>query len=162
MTINNAVNTWKNAHMSMIATAMIERLASLDTMDDWQEVTTPVKGDLVTTHDYADGEILSVNDDGTYTIKTDDGKVNLLSDSFWVEHETQFPIHGTMFSFNDCFDDEWLANEDGIRIMSELGFRVFYSQEFGYFFGWDCGGYDTFEQMWKPLYKARGLQWHEE
>ena len=45
--------------------------------------------------------------------------------------------------------------------MSECGFRIFESEEFGYFFGIDGAGYDFYEQHWLPLYKARGLKWHD-
>ena len=35
-------------------------------------------------------------------------------------------------------------------------------EEFGYFFGIDGAGYDFYEAHWTPLYKARGLHWHDE
>ena len=45
--------------------------------------------------------------------------------------------------------------------MSECGFRIYYSEKYGYFFGIDGAGYDFYEAHWIPLYKARGLKWHE-
>ena len=39
---------------------------------------------------------------------------------------------------------------------------MYESGEFGYFFGIDGAGYDFYECHWIPLYKARGLQWHDE
>jgi hypothetical protein len=66
-----------------------------------------------------------------------------------------------MWSFGDSADDYWLEEMDGIRIMSECGVRIFESEEFGYFFGIDGAGYDFYEASWIPLYKARGLQWHD-
>lgn len=49
-----------------------------------------------------------------------------------------------------------------IRLMSECGFRIFESEEFGYFFGIDAAGFDFYEAFWCPLYKARGLHWHDD
>ena len=45
--------------------------------------------------------------------------------------------------------------------MSNCGFRIYESEEFGYFFGIDGAGYDFYESHWEPLYKARGLHWHD-
>ena len=73
-----------------------------------------------------------------------------------------FPMWGTMWSFHDSIDDWWLEECDGIRLMSECGFRIYYHQEWGYFFGIDGAGYDFYAEHWEPLYKARGLHWHDE
>lgn len=98
-----------------------------------------------------------------YTIALDDGKeVKLNPEDFEVERYAQFPMWSTMWSFGDSCDDYWLEEEDGIRIMSECGFRIYEHVEFGYFFGIDGCGYDFYEAHWLPLYNARGLQWHDE
>jgi len=73
-----------------------------------------------------------------------------------------FPTWGTMWSFSSTLDNEWLNDEDNRKKMSECGFRIFESDEIGYFFGIDGGGYDFYEQHWIPLYKARGIKWHDE
>lgn len=73
-----------------------------------------------------------------------------------------FPMWGWMWQFYDSIDDWWLEEGGGLAIMSELGFRVYESQEYGYFFGIDGAGYDFYETHWIPLYRARGLQWHDE
>lgn len=78
------------------------------------------------------------------------------------QDEAYFPSWGTMFQFSDSADDYWLEELDGIKILSECGFRVFYSERWGYFFGLDGGGYNFYEAHWIPLYKARGLKWHKE
>lgn len=75
------------------------------------------------------------------------------------------PMWGTMWSFGDGIDDDWLSGEfgeDGLKLMSECGFRIYEHEEFGYFFGIDGAGYDFYEAHWIPLYKARGLHWHNE
>lgn len=98
-----------------------------------------------------------------YTITLDDGKeVKLNPEDFEVERYAYFPMWSTMWSFGDSCDDYWLEEEDGIRIMSECGFRIYEHVEFGYFFGIDGCGYDFYEAHWLPLYNARGLQWHDE
>lgn len=69
------------------------------------------------------------------------------------------PMWGTMFSFKDPFDVDWLR--DNLDKMKECGFTVFDS-DYGYFFGIDGAGYDFYEAHWLPLYDARGLHWHDE
>lgn len=71
------------------------------------------------------------------------------------------PMWGTMWSFGNSTDADWLIWGDGINKMSKCGFRIFESEEFGYFFGIDGEGYDFYEAHWLPLYKARGLRWHD-
>ena len=45
--------------------------------------------------------------------------------------------------------------------MSRCGFRIYESEEFGYFFGIDGAGYSFYDEHWVPLYRARGLHWHD-
>lgn len=71
------------------------------------------------------------------------------------------PMWGTMWSFGDSCDDWWLENGDGIKVMSECGFRIYEHVEWGYFFGIDGAGYDFYSEHWIPLYKKRGLEWHD-
>ena len=78
-----------------------------------------------------------------------------------VEDYDQLPMWGTMWAFSDSCDSDWLKFGNGILKMSQCGFRVFESEEFGYFFGIDGAGYDFYEAHWLPLYNARGLKWHD-
>jgi hypothetical protein len=78
------------------------------------------------------------------------------------------PCWGTMFSFRDSADIDWMdggygiwEEQAGIKALSKCGFHVYESDEFGYFFGIDAAGFDFYEAFWIPLYKARGLQWHD-
>lgn len=66
-----------------------------------------------------------------------------------------------MWQFSEDVDDWWLENRDGLKVMSRLGFRIYESENYGYFFGIDGCGYDFYSAHWIPLYKARGLQWHD-
>lgn len=72
------------------------------------------------------------------------------------------PMWGMMWAFSDPCDSDYWMERDGLKALSAAGFRVFYSDEFGYFFGIDGAGYDFYEAHWIPLYKARGLHWHDE
>ena len=72
------------------------------------------------------------------------------------------PMWGTMWSFHDWVDRYWIEEMDGVEVMSELGFRIYFNEDFGYFFGIDGAGYDFYEAHWIPLYRIRGLQWHDE
>ena len=78
-----------------------------------------------------------------------------------VKYNDELPMWGTMWSFGDRCDELWLDEKDGITAMSQCGFRIFKSFEFGYFFGIDGVGYDFYEAHWLPLYEARGLMWHD-
>lgn len=135
-------------------------------IDDWQEVTTPCVGDRVYCFDLETyGEVTDI-DNNKYTIDLDDGTEVVFNatefEVFEVERDYSLPMWGTMWSFGNSLDDAWLSDYGGIKLMSECGFRIFYSAEFGYFFGIDGAGYDFYEAHWIPLYEVRGLHWHEE
>ena len=76
------------------------------------------------------------------------------------EYES-IPMWGSMWSFDDWTDDEWVENYGGLDALLECGFTVLHHDEFGYFFGINGAGYDFYEAHWIPLYKARGIQWHD-
>lgn len=73
---------------------------------------------------------------------------------------TQLPMWGYMWQFSDGCDHHWMEEEDGISVMSKLGFRIYEHREWGYFFGIDSAGHDFYDAYWTPLYKERGIQWH--
>ena len=80
----------------------------------------------------------------------------------WDENARYLPMWDTMWSFGDSADDYWLEEEDGLELMAKCGFRIYEQEDFGYLFGIDGAGYSFMEAHWIPLYKARGLHWHEE
>lgn len=64
--------------------------------------------------------------------------------SFWVpkgkcevDYYDALPMWGTMWSFSDPCDIWWVEEGDGVEVLSRCGFRVFYHEEYGYFFGID-------------------------
>lgn len=158
-TIKEATQAWVH-EMNAIQQGMILRLFQ-DNPDDWTEVTTPRKYDRVYVYNVGNhGEITDIEDD-IYKIEFDNGtEIKCESNDFEVERDDYLPMWGTMWSFGDSCDDWWLEEDDGINKMSECGFRIYESEEFGYFFGIDGAGYDFYESHWIPLYKVRGLQWH--
>ncbi|MCD8398264.1 MAG: hypothetical protein LUD12_13975 [Lachnospiraceae bacterium] len=163
--VSDATHEWVK-EFNAVPSTMIERLMVYEP-DDWMEVTLPDKGDRVYVYDVPgecnQGYIINISDDGEkYQIETDDGHtISRNKEDFEVEYDGTLPIWGTMWSFGDGADDWWLDHMDGIRAMSECGFRIYEHDEFGYFFGIDGAGFDFYESFWIPLYKARGLQWHD-
>lgn len=129
----------------------------------WREVTAPMSGDPVYVYagSFHTGELLGYDDESnTYAIELDNGDmITANEDDFGVER-FGLPMWGTLWSFDERIDEEWLAH-GGIKAMSECGFRIYESDEYGYFFGIDGAGYDFYEAHWIPLYDARGLHWHE-
>lgn len=166
-TIREATEIWTR-EMNAIQQDMIGKLMAAYP-DEWTEVTTPAYGDRV--YFFADtkgdggGKITEVKtdeDDTVYTIELDNGDTVKAHDGeFEVERDGVLPMWGTMWSMGDSADDYWLEELDGIKLMSECGFRVYEHDEFGYFFGIDGCGYDFYESHWCPLYRARGLRWHD-
>lgn len=169
-TINEAAHLWVG-EFNAIQRGMIEKLMQAD-VEDWHEVTMPRCGDRVYVYDLPDGVdtlehggmVQSYDEESDlYCVELDDGTmVSVEEDDFEVDRYDSLPMWGTMWSFGDSADDWWLSDDCGIRVMSECGFRIFESEEFGYFFGIDGAGYDFYEAHWEPLYKARGLRWHDE
>lgn len=163
-TIKDAALAWVG-EFNAIPQGMIEKLMQND-IDEWNEVTMPAHGDRVYHFEEGEsGEITKVihNENKTlYEIKLDnDETVQAAENDFEVEYDSLLPMWSTMWSFGDSADDYWLTDCNGIQIMSECGFRVYESDDFGYFFGIDGAGYDFYEEHWIPLYKARGLHWHK-
>lgn len=178
-TIREAAEQWVG-EMNAYPYDMISKLMEAD-YDSWHEVTEPKIGDRVFVYHKGSGEITGkkMTEDGlVYMVEFDesllkpvygdefnDGQrifsIEVPADELEIETDGSLPMWGTLWSFGDSADDYWLENMDGIRIMSECGFRVYESEDFGYFFGIDGAGYDFYESHWIPLYKARGLQWHD-
>lgn len=169
-TIKDATRFWVG-QFNAVPQGMIETLIKADP-EDWSEVTEPSRCDRVYVYELPDdadtlehgGEIRSYDaETELFTVELDDGTmVSVEEDCFDVERDGSLPMWGTMWSFGDNIDDWWLEEKDGIRQMSDCGFRIYHSEEFGYWFGIDGAGYDFYDEHWIPLYKARGLHWHDD
>lgn len=167
MTIREVAESWVQ-EMNAFPNDMIEKLMS-DDIDSWHEVTAPSICDRVYVYELPEscenhcGEIKNyLAEADMYLINLDDGTtVEVGADDSEVERDSNIPMWGTMWSFGDSADDYWLEEMGGIALMSSCGFRIYESDDFGYFFGIDGAGYDFYEMHWVPLYKARCLQWHD-
>ena len=170
LTIRDAAEIWVN-EMNAIQQGMVEVLMKAEP-DKWHEATMTRFGDRVYVFNLpegceeydSNGKIESISQESdTYTVKLDDGNtVEVGVDDFEVDRDSYLPMWGTMWSFGHSCDDYWLEEMDGIKKMSECGFRIYEHEEFGYFFGIDGCGYSFYEEHWIPLYKVRELHWHDE
>lgn len=163
MTIGDATYEWVR-EFNAIPQGMIAELMRND-IDSWQEVTVKSSGDRVYCYEHSEyGEIETYDcETEMYIVYLDNGEqVQVAEYEMELEYDDGLPMWGTMWSFGDSADDYWLSDGNGIRIMSQCGFRIYEHEEYGYFFGIDGAGYDFYEAHWIPLYKARGLKWHDE
>ena len=167
MTIREAAELWISRDMNEIDSEMIATLMEYEP-DDWTNVTPPQIGDKVyvffDTKGNGDGEITDISFDDLggkqYNIELEDGReVKAYPDEFEIVRDDSLPIWGTLWSFRDLCDADWL--EDNLETMAKCGFTIVHSDKFGYFFGIDGAGYDFYAAHWIPLYKARGLKWHD-
>lgn len=167
MTRLDAAHEWVR-EFNAFPYGMIDKLMSNDP-DEWSEITKPSIGDRVYVYDVPEGygHYGSIHnydmESGLYFIEPDKGEEMLTveTDDFEVDRDGRLPMWGTLWQFGDSADDYWLEEMDGIQVMSDCGFRIYEHEEFGYFFGIDGAGFDFYEAFWEPLYKARGLQWHD-
>lgn len=166
MTVKEAAERWVG-EMNQFSYDMVEKL-----FGNWEqvsEVTTPARHDRVYVYSIPDesntheGEIIDYDEESeTYTVEMDDGvHVELEDGDFDVSRDGGLPMWGWLWQFGDSCDDYWLSDCGGIRKMSMCGFRVYEHEEYGYFFGIDGAGYSFYDEHWIPLYKARGLEWHD-
>lgn len=166
-TVREATEAWVK-EFNAIPISVVEKLIKAD-LDDFHEITPPTMNDRVYVYnEHDDGEITAYDKTNEmYTIKTDHGDtIQVEREDFEVIHDTILPMWGTMWSFGESIDDDWLDPQwknvigDGLQAMADCGFRVYESEDYGHVFGIDGAGYDFYESHWIPLYKARGLKWH--
>ena len=173
-TIKYATEYWLR-EFNAIPKTVIQKLWEADNCCI-EEITLPSFGDRVITYDKPEehGEIIKVTKaSGTrqYLIAIDnsDKQITLTEDEFEIHSDSRsdwLPMWGTMWQFNDGVDNGWFEfeNQKGItalEALSDCGFRVYKQEDFNYIFGIDGAGYDFYENHWIPLYKARGLHWHD-
>ena len=101
--------------------------------------------------------IITISDDvcswsETYTVDLND---------ISLDHVSWLPMWGWMWTFDCRLDEGWAR--DNADILADCGFRTYEDQETGdIYIGIDGAGYDFYAEHWIPLYKARGLRWHDE
>lgn len=169
-TIREAAEAWVQT-FNAIPQGLIQKLIQHDP-DEVYEITPPGAGDHVYIyagkHDGEYGEIVkrSPTDDDVYIIELDgsDKKIRLRKDDFEVQRDDYLPMWGWVWTFGDHIDEEWANGEYlgcHLQEMADCGFRIYEQEDLGLFFGIDGCGYDFYDAHWIPLYKARGLQWHD-
>lgn len=161
MTINDAAHEWVR-EFNCIDLNMVAKLMQYEP-DDWEEVTELAVFNRVFVYSEGESGEVTMRHGDIFTVKLDTGEtVEVDRTDIELELDTVLPMWGSMWSFDDWTDNYWLENKGGIQLMSDCGFRIYHSEEFGYFFGVDGAGYDFYESHWIPLYEARGLHWHDE
>lgn len=167
MTLREAAELWVNRDMTAIPMSVIEKLWQFSDYNDFNEITPVTKYSKVWSNEYqASGEVTDIteNDDGNLIATVDFGdekQHEVPIEDLSLENDEPLPMWGTMWAFDNPFDPDWLEDEDNMRIMAECGFRIYESEDYGYIFGIDGAGYDFYSEHWIPLYKARGLKWHD-
>ena len=164
-TIKEAAQEWVT-EFNAIPQEVMNKLLKASNYCDCCEITPPAICNTVYVFDSGEyGEIIKTkeneNGDILYVIEQYDKKqIELESDDFEIQRDEYFPMWGTMWAFADNCDDYWITEMGGLQIMADCGFRIYEQEDYGYVFGIDGCGYDFYEAHWIPLYKARGLQWH--
>lgn len=160
-TIRQATERWVEG-FNQYPLDMVEKLMKVD-VDSWHEITKPIVGDYVWSNDYQDEyKVIAIDtEEEVATLEVEDEQVTVGLDSIYLEQDSFLPAWSTMWTFGSSCDDYWLEELGGLQLMSDCGFRIYEHDEWGYFFGIDGCGYDFYEAHWLPLYKARGLKWHD-
>lgn len=167
-TIREAAEIWVR-EMNFIDIKLIQDAISGKEYE-WNEITPLTVGETVYCSSgigldgnfyRGNGEVAEINGD-QIVVLMDDVEKNVLADKCNVEEESRdcFPMRSTMFQPKDRCDEKWIV--DNLQQVAECGFRIFEHDNYGIFLGIDGCGYDFYAEHWIPLYKARGLQWHEE
>lgn len=164
MNISEATRRWVN-EFSNVPLSVVEKLIAGGDLID--EITPLTSGDCVCA--CVDGEdrygiIQHAVSNGVYCVKLDGGQiVHITVDEMDVQRDV-LPMWGTMWAFGSPIDNWWLsdADENGLQKMADCGFRIYEQEDYEYLFGIDGAGYDFYHEHWEPLYRARGLQWHDE
>lgn len=162
MTIREACELWVERDMNAIPQSVLVKLKQLDP-DDIAELTPITKADRVYVCSAGEmGEVIAIDEDAEeYTVQLDNGET-ITTEGFDLEREDydRFPMWGTMWSFSCSFDEDWALSH--LEEMAACGFRLYESEDYGLVFGIDAAGLNFYEAFWVPLYKARGLRWHDE
>jgi hypothetical protein len=169
-TIREAAKQWVDG-FSHVPLAVVEKLMQANP-DEIHEITPPAQGNPVYIyngdHNGEYGEVVRKSPDiaDTYEIAINGdykNPVNVSESDFEVQNDGYLPMWGTMWAFGEQLDNDWITGEfceSGLQAMADCGFRIYEQEDYEYIFGIDGAGYDFYDQHWIPLYKARGLEWH--
>ena len=154
LTEREAAEKWVN-EFNAIESSLLEVIMKHD-FDLLKEITPLTIGDYVYTHlAYVDGEIEDIDYSNEQVVI--EGNIFSFEDVYREDQNT-LPMWGTLWTFGSQFDEDWARGN--LEVMAGCGFRIYEIDE-GIIFGIDGAGYSFYDEHWIPLYKARGLQWHE-
>ena len=158
--------------------------------EEWVAQFSHVPGSVIQKLAEAGGSIYSFNSDSlrliasphiicAYCLATYDGDLSVADltaafdrgkgvpckDCGWDGWYLEEPQFGFPFESGICFvavapcDLQWFdANKDEV---AKLGIFVFESDQYGILLRLDKGAIDFYDAYWIPLYRLRGLRWHE-
>jgi len=83
-------------------------------------------------------------------------------DAFYESEERfPFPMWGWYFQPSDPLDADWFE-EHAEEVYLKCGVCVYCTDETGIMLGINGAGYNFYDSHWLPLYRLRGLKWHDE
>lgn len=161
----DAARFWINRDWSMIPTSLLERAYNRNE-GDAEKLELLAGGERTSDCHESDVTMRDATDEEADEHQDNDGKVAVCSDCGrvcpvrWGGAVYGWPAaHGWLFSPNDRIDQEWVKN-NAAEIADKCGFLIYECDE-GIMLGIDGGGYDFYEAHFIPLYRLRGLPWHE-
>lgn len=161
MDIREATQKWVDS-FNALPLELIKK-AYQDNIDDLHEITPIIVGDNVWSNGFQETVEVTGYDplSETFEITCPDGTMECNVDKYdlYKEYYTWLPMWGWMWTFGNGWDSEWAY--ENLQDMADCGFRIYESDELGLFFGVDGAGYSFMDAHWLPLYRARGLKWHD-
>lgn len=136
----------------------------------WNELTPLTAGDSVCfwygtnlkgeTYDGC-GEIEKI-DKRKVIVRVSGVDEKVVVDNSYVEVEGRdwFPAWYILFQPKDSADEYFIR--ENLQKVADCGFRIYEHDDYGIYLGIDGAGYDFYSAHWIPLYKAAGMQWHDE
>lgn len=167
-TIREATESWVHGmefiHLGLIKDAVRGR------EEAWHELTPLTIGESVYCSNAINlkgeicdgyGEIVKISKENV-VVRMADTDEDALADKNYVydEEREEFPMWYIMFQPRESIDEEWISQN--LQAVADCGFRIYEHDDYGIYLGIDGCGYDFYSEHWIPLYKARGLQWHDE
>ena len=74
-------------------------------------------------------------------------------------HEDEIPMWGTLVQ-PPYMDQDWFKS-NAQEIYEKVGLLVYENEYYTIMIGANSAGHDFYQSYWVPLYKLRGLKWHE-
>ena len=81
-------------------------------------------------------------------------------EDYYYKTVPKIPMWRWVFVPDDPTDQWWVKN-NAQEIYEKCGIVVYETEEIGVYFGINGADYGFYEAHWLPLYRLRGLKWHE-